>query len=111
MITSEQKNQMTEKVVVAIDPELKELIPSFLANKRRDVGFLADALVGRDFDAISRLAHRLKGEGGSYGFDLITDLGRELEDAAQSHDARLVQQCIDRLGDYLANVEVVFAPS
>lgn len=102
---------MADKIVVAIDPELKELIPNFLANKKREVGFLSDTLAANDFAVIAKFAHRLKGEGGSYGFDLITDLGRELEVAANSGDAQGARRCIDQLADYLANVEVVFEPS
>ena len=37
---------------------------------------------GRDYAEIGRIAHRVKGEGGSYGFDTMTEIGRSLEHAA-----------------------------
>ena len=40
----------------------------------------------RDYAAIGSIAHRIKGEGGSYGFDSMTEMGRALEVAAAKRD-------------------------
>ena len=73
---------MQDRIIVSVDEGLSDLIPGFLAHKRSDVGAILDATAQHDYAQVSRIAHRIKGEGGSYGFDKMTELGRSLEDAA-----------------------------
>jgi signal transduction histidine kinase/DNA-binding response OmpR family regulator len=93
---------------VEVSAELKELVPGFLANKRRDIVLLRAALGRRDYAGLQRLGHTLKGEGGSYGFDAISELGAELEQAARQNDAQAVEELIASLSRYLDSVSVVY---
>lgn len=97
-----------EKIVVHVDADLEDLIPGYLQNRRQDVEAIWQSLENQDFEAIRVLGHTMKGTGGSYGFDLITDLGRTLEDAARDRNEQSVRQSAAELQDYLQSVEVVF---
>jgi PAS domain S-box-containing protein len=97
-----------ERIVVRVDPELKELVPEFLARKRDDVYTLIGALERRDFDVLRSLGHRLKGEGGGFGFDALSEMARELEQAAKAQDAEGTRRQIDAILYYLNHVEVVY---
>jgi len=99
---------MREKPVVTIDRELADLVPAFLERKRADLeGIIACAHSG-EFDAIVRTAHRLAGEGGSYGFQKITDDARTIERAARASQADLAASLARELLDYLDNVQIVY---
>ncbi len=96
-----------EEIVVKVDPDLEDLIPMFLDNRRQDVETLTEALAGRDFEKIRFVGHDMKGSGGGYGFQGISDIGNRLEAAAKNSDAETVETCIRELSDYLRRVRVI----
>jgi hypothetical protein len=98
---------MTERIPVVIDPDLADLIPGFLNNRRRDVEKLQTLLEVGNFADIRMIGHSMKGAGGGYGFDPITDIGAAIERAALAGDAAAITQGIAQLADYLARVDVV----
>ena len=102
---------MPDRVIVEVDEDLSDLIPDFLAHKRADIDSVFEAVARRDYAAIGRIAHRIKGEGGSYGFDSMTELGSSLEHAAAIRDNGAVTTLARQLLRYLDQVEVVFQPS
>jgi len=91
---------------VIIDPELADLVPGYLGNRRADVDRIGSALAASDFATVRRLGHCMKGTGGGYGFDEITRLGGLIEDAALVTDADAVRALCSELAHYLAVVEV-----
>lgn len=97
-----------ERITVVIDPDLQELIPGFLANRHKDVEKLTAALADGDFDVLRIIGHSMKGAGGGYGFDALTDIGAGIERAALARDGDAVREGIDALSDYLARVDVSF---
>lgn len=101
---NEAKN---EAIVVHVDPELEELIPGFLANRRRDVASLRLLLEQRDYAAIRMIGHSMKGAGGGYGFDLITEYGDQIEVAALEGRDDTILSVTSALADYLARVKPV----
>lgn len=100
-----------EPIDVAVPSELEELVPIFLANRRKDVDRLREAHAQGDWETIEGLGHSMKGMGGAYGFDPVTELGADLERLAPEGDAEAVAERIDRLEDYLARVRVTFTSS
>jgi len=94
------------KTVIETDPELAELVPGFLARKREDVAALMTAVEGLDYQALRAIGHRIKGEGTGFGFEVISEIGRELEDAARAQDAGAANRLVRALADYLDSVEV-----
>ena len=102
---------MPDRVIVEVDEDLCDLIPGFLTNKRADIDTIFEAVARRDYAEIARIAHRIKGEGGSYGFDAMTETGRSLEHAAALHDDSPVTTLARQLLSYLDRVEIVFQPS
>jgi HPt (histidine-containing phosphotransfer) domain-containing protein len=97
-----------EKVLIQVDPDLSDLMPDFLANKRGDAGRIMAAAAAADYAALRGIGHKIKGEGGSFGFDRISEIGAEIEDAAAAQDLPAVQRCVENLTQYLESVEVVF---
>jgi HPt (histidine-containing phosphotransfer) domain-containing protein len=102
---------MPDRIIVEVDEGLSDLIPGFLSHKRGDVTTIVEAIARRDYAEIARLAHRIKGEGGSYGFDTMTELARSLEVAAATHDDDAATTFARQLLNYIDHVEIVFQPS
>ena len=99
---------MSEKIIVHVDPDLEELVPGFLDNRRRDVGTVREALEKGDWESIRITGHSMKGAGGGYGFDAVTEYGARLEQAAVAGDPAAVREAAAALEDYLARVQVVY---
>ena len=102
---------MSDRVIVEVDEGLSDLIPGFLAHKRDDAAQILEAVTARDYESIARIAHRIKGEGGSYGFDTMSELGKSLEQAGAMRDEGAVAALARQLLSYIDHVEVVFQPS
>jgi HPt (histidine-containing phosphotransfer) domain-containing protein len=99
---------MPDRVVVEVDEGLSDLIPGFLTHKRADITAIVAAIARGDYAEIASIAHRIKGEGGSYGFDGISEIGAEIERAATEQDRAAVLRCAHELTAYLDSVEIVF---
>lgn len=50
----------------------------------------------------------MKGSGGGYGFNAVTDIGKAIEDAATRIDSEEVRRRLKELEDYIERVEVVY---
>jgi DNA-binding response OmpR family regulator len=98
----------TDTIVVRANPKLADLIPGFLENRRHDVTAMLDALDERDFAIVENLAHGMKGAGGSWGFQGITDIGAALERSAESGDNEGSRKWVGELSRYLDRVEIVY---
>jgi HPt (histidine-containing phosphotransfer) domain-containing protein len=96
------------KIVVQVDADLEDLVPDYLRNRRNDLESILKALAGNDYETIRVLGHTMKGTGGGYGFDAITDHGRSLEQAAKDRDPVAIRRVVEELGQYLDAVEVVY---
>ncbi len=102
----EQKESDTHKVY--IDKLIEDLIPGFLKNRRDDINKLREAVDRTDMEALANLGHALKGTGGGYGFEKISEIGKEIEHAARRNDTGVIWQLTSELETYLDTLEVVF---
>ena len=100
---------MSERITVVVDPDLADLIPGFLDHRQRDIVRLHDLLAARAYAEIRLIGHSMKGAGGGYGFDRITELGGELERAALDANESVARDVVARLSDYLTRIDVVYA--
>jgi hypothetical protein len=98
---------MSDRIPIKIDPDLQDLVPGFLDNRRKDVDKLKERLAAGAFEDIRLIGHSMKGVGGGYGFDAITEFGGQIERAALREDADTVRSTVERLDDFLQRVDVV----
>ena len=94
-------------VVVCSDADLAGLIPGYLKNRRRDVKEIGRFLREGNLQEIQRLGHDMKGSGGGYGFDEITLMGGEIEEAARKGEKETLFELQKRLTEYLSQVKVL----
>jgi PAS domain S-box-containing protein len=96
-------------IIIHPDPILADLIPVFLRHCDENLAVMREALGTADFQAIQDIAHSIRGAGGSYGFQRLTDIGAALELAADQGDIGASTQLIDEISRYLRRVRVVAA--
>jgi CheY-like chemotaxis protein len=78
----------------------------YLKARRQDVAVISDALDRGDFEAVDFLGHGMRGSGGMFGFQPITDIGAGLEHAAGGADLAAARGHVMDLATYLDRVEV-----
>ena len=81
----------------ADDPDLAEVIDEFVAGLEGHVEAMRRTLNHGDHDELTRRAHQLKGAGGSYGYPVITETAKMLEDAAKARDIEAATLALGRL--------------
>ena len=93
---------------VVVDKDLEDLIPVFMGNRHKEVESLRVALAAADFEQLRHLGHRMKGVGNSYGFELISLFGKQVEDGARSGDRASIEATIAEYRDYLSRVQISY---
>ncbi len=97
------------KIAVVIDTDLKDLILGYLENRRKDIQEILLSLQSGNYEKIRIIGHSMKGSGSGYGFEKITEIGRNLEDAAKSQEETKIREQITQLVFYLDNLEISFS--
>ena len=105
--SSKEESSGNGRIPVRAHPRFADLIPGFLLNRRQDVIAMLCALDRGDFKTVEDLGHGMKGAGGSWGFQRITDIGAALEQAAGSADNDASRRWVGELSGYLDRVEIV----
>jgi DNA-binding response OmpR family regulator/HPt (histidine-containing phosphotransfer) domain-containing protein len=100
-----------DRSAASVDPDVRRLMPRFLANRRKDLEFIRGAVQAGDFDAIRMLGHNLAGFARGYGFDTFAEIGKQLQAAARAHDGAEIMLLHSRLAQHLDRVEVPEATS
>ncbi len=107
-MTENSGHDTPERFIVHADPDLEDLIPGFLEHRRDDVRSILEALDRQDYATIRQLAHRMKGVGGGYGFDPISSIALQIQQAAETLDGETIRKEAGELASYLERVVVVF---
>ena len=99
---------MSEPIVVTVAKDLEDLVPTFMKNRGKELETLRSALAGGDFEQLRQIGHRMKGVGTSYGFEKVSQLGKQIEDAAKASDRATIENNLGEYADYLASVQIVY---
>lgn len=97
-----------DRIIVHVDEAFRDFVPRFLELTSEDMKSMDNALNDGDYETVQRLGHSMKGSGGSFGFDAMTDIGKSIEAAAKAGDGEDIRKRLSELADYIERVEVVF---
>ena len=84
---------------------LAKVIPAYLESCRNDVIVMRESLDRADYATVTTLAHNMRGSGGGFGFQAITDFGADLEQASEDIDLNRACKLLRELSSYLESVE------
>jgi HPt (histidine-containing phosphotransfer) domain-containing protein len=96
-----------DTTVGSVNPKFADRIPAYLQNCRQNGIAMLDALDRVDFETVKYLGHQMRGSGGAFGFQAITDIGAELQQAAESSDTEASRKWVGELSRYLDRVETI----
>jgi HPt (histidine-containing phosphotransfer) domain-containing protein len=105
--SSKEESSRMDTILVRAKSKLADRTPAYLQNCRQNVIAMLDALDRVDFEALKNLGHQMRGSGGMYGFQAITDIGAALEQAAESVDTNGSRKWVGELTSYLDRVETI----
>ena len=89
----------------ADDPALAALIREFVVGLDQKVAGFRSSLSRRDTGEIEKLAHQLKGVGGMYGYQCLTDTASLIEEAAkEGQDLELLDELVDEFNCQCAQI-------
>ena len=97
-----------DTINVEVNSEVQSIVPEFLENRKKDCLLIKSLLEGNSFGEIRTLGHRMKGAGGSFGFDDISEIGEAIEKAAMAADKETISSSVLQLSNYLERVVVVY---
>ena len=100
--------QYPDSITVEVDSEVQSIVPDFLENRKKDCLLISTLLAGEAFSEIRSLGHRMKGAGGSFGFDDISAIGEVIEHASLASDKVTICSAVLQLQSYLERVKVVY---
>ncbi len=97
-----------EKIRIRAKEGIEDLIPAYLSNRQQDLLALGEALQKDDLATARAIGHGMKGSGGGYGFEVIGEIGRGIEECANARDSEGIRRQIANLREYLARLEIVY---
>lgn len=94
---------------VEISIELKDLIPIFLEETKKNIELLKESILNNDLEKIKFYSHRIKGSSGSYGFVQLSLISKQIEDIVKSnYDNQKISNLFKSLEDYFNNLEIIY---
>jgi HPt (histidine-containing phosphotransfer) domain-containing protein len=90
------------------DPDFQELLVDFVQSARERTTTLSDAFQQGALDTVRTQAHQLKGAGGGYGYDDLSLVAADLEQACKAETPQIdeIGRCLNVLLDHLQRVSV-----
>ncbi len=82
-----------------------EVITKYHSRRREDLEICRKSMASRDYNAIERVGHKLKGNGLTFGYPELSKLGEDLETSAQTLDLTKLQNLIRFFEDWVARLD------
>jgi HPt (histidine-containing phosphotransfer) domain-containing protein len=92
--------------VVNIEPDIEDLIPSFLADMKNNLAELQAAAQKNNYETIYQAAHKIKGASRLYGFEALSELAQTIEEAGKTKESKIIQAYLLKIKTYLEKVQI-----
>jgi signal transduction histidine kinase/DNA-binding NarL/FixJ family response regulator len=93
---------------ITVEQGMEDIVPAYLEKRQADIPIYRASLEAGDFEAIRKMAHKMRGTGGGYGFPRLTEIGEAIEEAAGTADAESIRRNLEEFADYLETVELEY---
>lgn len=104
-MTANLTEQMMTIGKYKIPEELMENIPGYLSRRDQDLVSLKNFIITNDFDGVKNIGHKLRGNGSSFGFDRLSDLGDSLMKAAESKNIEELKSVVASLESEVGDIK------
>ena len=89
----------------ADDPDIAPILEGFTSRLSDQIDAMRQACAEGRHEDLQRMAHKLKGAGGSYGYPTLTESCLALEDAAKAGDAITEKTSLDIVAAIGRNIQ------
>jgi CheY-like chemotaxis protein len=96
-ISMPSSSQTFRSTLPTDDPEIREVVVEFLESIGTRLDAMSAALATDDFDELARLAHALKGSGGTAGYNCFTEPAARIESLAKSRQGSDIEGAFDEI--------------
>ena len=81
--------------------EWAEMQEMYINHTSKELVSIMDNLETNSFDSLRTFGHNIKGSGGMYGFNEVTEIGAVIEAAAKDEDMALIKSNLKKLDLFL----------
>jgi signal transduction histidine kinase/DNA-binding response OmpR family regulator len=93
---------------ICLDQDFAGFIPKFLEDVHESIRFMAEALGKNDYEFILKTSHRIKGAGGGYGLNPVSEFSRAIETAAREKNKTEIRKQLKKLTRYLQHIKITY---
>lgn len=83
------------------EDEWAEMQEMYIKHTSKELLSLMVDLETKSFDSLRTFGHNIKGSGGMYGFNEVTEIGAVIEVAAKNEDMALIKSNLNSLDSFL----------
>ena len=83
------------------EDEWAEMQEMYINHTSKELVSIMDNLETNSFDSLRTFGHNIKGSGGMYGFNEVTEIGAVIEAAAKDEDMALIKSNLKSLDLFL----------
>ncbi len=91
---SVEANERIVSTLASISPVFAKIAKKFIKRLNEQLDLMRNAAADGDHGSVAKLAHWLKGSGGTAGFDVFTEPAKALEDAAKQGQSDRIDECM-----------------
>lgn len=100
---------LPDNLLAEVPEDLKPLVPGYLERREREVHELFDFLTQGNLPAIKVVGHKLKGTGAGYGFRILSEIGIEIEAAANEQRVDKIKEQIETLSKVVEHLKALLS--
>ena len=83
------------------EDEWAEMQEMYINHTSKELVSIIEELETKSFDSLRTFGHNIKGSGGMYGFNEVTEIGAVIEAAAKDEDMTLIKSNLEDLDLFL----------
>ena len=83
------------------DDEWAEMQEMYIKHTFKELSSIKEDINSATFDSLRTFGHNIKGSGGMYGFNEITEMGASIETAAKNENMNQIKLDLDKLETFL----------
>ena len=83
------------------EDEWAEMQEMYINHTSKELVSIIEELETKSFDSLRTFGHNIKGSGGMYGFNEVTEIGAVIEAAAKDKDKALIKTSLKNLDLFL----------
>jgi len=83
------------------DDEWAEMQEMYINHTSKELAKIQGDIDAVEIDLLRTFGHNIKGSGGMYGFEEVTNFGSEIEVSAKANDRNKIKTLLDELSSFL----------